>query len=47
MRTWVDKFAEYGVNVWDIDKSLDKYEIAHKAIDKTREYFKPMGIPPP
>ncbi len=41
----VDKFAEYGVNVWDIDKSLDKYEIAHKAIDKTREYFKLMGIP--
>lgn len=41
----VDKFAEFGVNVWDIDKNQDKYDIAHQAIDKTRDYFKQMGIP--
>jgi len=41
----LDKFVEYGVNVWNIDSSLDKYEIANKAIEKTREYFISLGIP--
>lgn len=41
----VDNFVEYGVNVWEIDKNEDKYSIAHKAIDKTREYFISLGIP--
>ncbi|MEG2018074.1 MAG: iron-containing alcohol dehydrogenase [Clostridium sp.] len=41
----LEKFTEYGVNVWDIDKSLDKKEIANLAIDKTAEFFKTMGIP--
>ncbi|MGL4107171.1 iron-containing alcohol dehydrogenase [Clostridium sp. LP20] len=41
----LDKFVEYGINVWDIDKNLDKYEIANKAIEKTREYFNELGIP--
>jgi alcohol dehydrogenase YqhD (iron-dependent ADH family) len=41
----VDKFVEFGVNVWDIDKDLDKYVIASVAIDKTREYFVSLGIP--
>lgn len=40
----VYKFVEYGVNVWGIDKSLDKYEIANEAIKKTREYFNSLGI---
>lgn len=35
----VDKFVEYGVNVWGIDSSLDKYEIANKAIDNTQKFF--------
>ena len=35
----VDKFASYGVNVFDIDKNLDKYEIASNAIEKTAEFF--------
>jgi alcohol dehydrogenase YqhD (iron-dependent ADH family) len=39
------KFVEYGVNVWNIDSSLEKYEIANKAIEKTREYFISLGIP--
>lgn len=41
----VDKFVEYGVNVWKIDPNKDKYEIANLAIEKTREYFISLGIP--
>lgn len=41
----VAKFAEYGVNVWGIDGSLDPYEIAGQAIENTREYFNELGIP--
>jgi alcohol dehydrogenase YqhD (iron-dependent ADH family) len=41
----LEKFVEYGVNVWGIDANADKYEIANEAIDKTREYFISLGIP--
>ncbi|MBP3372636.1 MAG: iron-containing alcohol dehydrogenase [Clostridia bacterium] len=41
----VDKFVEYGVNVWKIDANLDKYEIANTAIDKTEEFFRSIGMP--
>ncbi|MBU3160469.1 iron-containing alcohol dehydrogenase [Clostridium frigoris] len=41
----VSKFVEYGVNVWGLDASSDKYEIAHSAIKKTREHFLSLGIP--
>ena len=41
----VDKFAEYAVNVWGIEESDDKFEMANKAIDKTKELFDEMGIP--
>ena len=41
----VNKFVEYGVNVWGIDPNGDKYEIAHNAIKKTGGYFVSMGIP--
>lgn len=41
----VDRFVEYGVNVWDIDRSKDKYEIARLAIEKTRDFFKSLEIP--
>ena len=41
----LDKFVEYGVNVWDIDKNEDKYAIANEAIEKTRKYFISLGIP--
>ena len=34
-----DRFAEYGVNVWGIDPSLDKMEIGRLAIEKTRSFF--------
>lgn len=41
----VDKFVEYGINVWEIDASKDKYDIANMAIDKTREFFNLLSIP--
>lgn len=43
--TTVNKFAKYGVNVWGVDKELDKFEVAKIAIDKTAEFFKKLGIP--
>lgn len=41
----LEKFYEFGINVWDIDKNLDKKEVAELAIEKTSEYFKKLGIP--
>ena len=41
----VDKFVQYGVNVWKLDANLDKFEIANTAIDKTEEYFRSIGMP--
>ena len=41
----VDKFAEYGINVFGIDAEMEKYEIARAAIQKTREVFRSWGIP--
>lgn len=41
----VDYFVDYGVNVWAINPEEDKFQIAHKAIEKTKEFFKSLGIP--
>lgn len=41
----VEKFREYGINVWNIDAAKDAYAIAHEAIEKTRDYFISMGLP--
>jgi len=41
----LNKFVEYGVNVWNIDENLDKYEIAHKSIEETKKFFISLGIP--
>lgn len=41
----VDRFVKYGVNVFGIDGSLDKFEIADKAIDETYRFFESIGIP--
>lgn len=41
----VDKFVEYGVNVWNLDSSKEKYEIARESIQKTRDFFKSLDIP--
>ena len=36
----VDRFVKYGVNVFGIDASLDKFEIANKAIEETYRFFR-------
>lgn len=41
----VDRFVKYGVNVFGIDSSLDKFDIAEKAIQATYDFFKSIGIP--
>ena len=42
----VDKFVQYGVNVFGIDPTLDKFEIANKAIEATEEFlFGQLRIP--
>ncbi|MBQ3766622.1 MAG: iron-containing alcohol dehydrogenase [Bacteroidales bacterium] len=41
----LDRFVKYGVNVFGIDASLDKWEIAREAIDATAAFFASMGIP--
>ena len=41
----VDRFVKYGVNVFGIDKNLDKFEIANRAIDETYKFFESIGIP--
>lgn len=41
----LNKFVEYGVNVWALDPTGDQYEIAHHAIKKTSDYFISLGIP--
>ena len=40
----VDKFCEYGRNVWDITEK-DAYKCANMAIDATEQFFKDCGIP--
>ena len=42
----VDKFYEYGLNVWGIAPSEDKYAVANQAIECTRDFFvNKLGIP--
>ncbi|MBV4418227.1 iron-containing alcohol dehydrogenase [Clostridium tyrobutyricum] len=41
----VDKFVEYGINIWSIDKNKDKFTIAHESIEKTRKFFNSLGLP--
>jgi alcohol dehydrogenase YqhD (iron-dependent ADH family) len=39
------KFAQYGVNVWNIDSSKAPMAIAKEAIAKTRGFFVSIGMP--
>lgn len=39
------KFAQYGVNVWGLDKSAGVRENAEKAIELTAEFFEKIGMP--
>lgn len=41
----VDKFYQFGVNVFDIDKNLNKMEVAEKAIEKLESFlFKDLNL---
>ena len=39
------RFVKYGINVFGIDASLPKQEIAEKAIDETYKFFESINIP--
>ncbi|NQT22881.1 MAG: iron-containing alcohol dehydrogenase [Candidatus Omnitrophica bacterium] len=41
----VGRFVDYGINVWGIAKSKDNMAIANESIDKTREFFRLLGMP--
>lgn len=41
----IDRFVKYGINVFGIDASLPKQEIAQKAIDATYKFFESINIP--
>ena len=42
----VDKFYEYGINVWGLTPSEDRFAVAEEAISCTRDYFvNKLGIP--
>ena len=41
----IDRFVKYGINVFGIDASLPKQEIAEKAIDATHAFFESINIP--
>lgn len=41
----MDRFVKYGINVFGIDPTLPKQDIAGKAIDATYEFFKSINIP--
>lgn len=41
----VDRLAQYGTNIFNIDKNLNKYEIANKSIELTYKFYKSLGIP--
>ncbi|MBQ9285604.1 MAG: iron-containing alcohol dehydrogenase [Bacteroidaceae bacterium] len=41
----IDRFVKYGTNVFGIDATLPKQEIAEKAIEATYQFFESIGIP--
>lgn len=41
----VDKFCNYAVNVWGIERSRDKFTLANQGIDATEVFFKKIGLP--
>jgi alcohol dehydrogenase YqhD (iron-dependent ADH family) len=39
------KFAQYGVNVWGLEKGADDMDTARRAIQCTRDFFRSLGLP--
>lgn len=41
----VDKFCDYAVNVWGLERGNDKFALANQGIDATEAFFKSIGLP--
>ncbi|AWZ47546.1 NADH-dependent alcohol dehydrogenase [Clostridiaceae bacterium 14S0207] len=41
----VEDIANYGINVWGLDRKKDLYEVANEAIRLTKNFIKSLGIP--
>ncbi len=41
----VNKFVEYGINIWNIEKNRTEIDIANEAIDRTKKFFKSLSMP--
>lgn len=41
----VDKFCDYAVNVWGLEQTGDKYQLASAGIDATEAFFGKIGLP--
>ncbi|MFR1722809.1 iron-containing alcohol dehydrogenase [Emergencia timonensis] len=41
----IDKFVEFGINVWGIDAEREPRQIAEESIDRTRAFFAQLGLP--
>lgn len=41
----VDKFCDYAVNVWGLERGDDKFALANQGIDATEAFFKSIGLP--
>ena len=41
----MDKFVEFGVNVWSLDREGEPEQIAREAIGRTRAFFDQLGLP--
>lgn len=41
----VDKFCDYAVNIWGLERGNDKFALANQGIDATEAFFKSIGLP--
>ncbi len=41
----VEKFCEYGVNVWKLPSDMPRFDLANAAIDATETFFETLKIP--
>lgn len=41
----VDKFCDYAVNVWGLERIEDKFKLANYGIDATEAFFHKIGLP--
>lgn len=41
----VDKFAEFAVNVWELDADAEKFSLARQGIDRLEQFFNELNLP--